>query len=245
MRRHTKRGSATVNAGVQRPLLTDPLAWQGTLRRYSFYLFPAQCLICRRYVVGDCELCDRCFDRLPRHAEPFYQITRPAAMTVFAPFRYEKPVNQWILKLKFPPYHRHLGWLLGQLLVAEIEHHQLALPTALLPIPLHINRLRARGFNQSQEIANSASYYLQRPVLSANYLQRVKDTEHNSRLLDADSRAENLKDAFQLRRPLPLSLALIDDVFTTGVTFRSVLQAVRDQDDPCVLTAWAIARSRG
>jgi predicted amidophosphoribosyltransferase len=68
---------------------------------------------------------------------------------------------------------------------------------AIVPVPLHWTRLRARGFNQSEQIANEVGRRLNRPVL-ANVLKRVKKTLDQTGL-SAQARIENMKGAFKIR----------------------------------------------
>ena len=91
-------------------------------------------------------------------------------------------------------------------------------PDALIPIPLHGSRLRKRGFNQAQLLAERLGERTGIPV-NAALLFRVKKTSPQKELNDAQRR-ENLKNAFQVREnEVRLKkIVLIDDIYTTGAT---------------------------
>lgn len=99
----------------------------------------------------------------------------------------------------------------------------------ILPVPLHPNRLKERGFNQAEEIVKgirSSNKNLQySPVLI-----RVKDTPHQTDL-NKMQRQENIKDAFQVNDPSLIknkNLLVIDDVYTTGSTLDACSKTLKE-----------------
>ncbi len=228
MNLHSNRRSLRVNA---------------LLREWSFWLFPPRCLDCGTVSPEPRDLCNDCFGRLARQAETLYAHPSLSDAPIFAPFRYQEPISQWIQHFKYPPHQLSLGDLLADLLVQEIQKYELPRPTAILPIPSHRHRLRERGFDQCRELARGMSRRLGIPVLPPRTLVRVKNTLHNANLSDWEARTDNLRDAFQLLSPLPASVALLDDVFTTGATFAAAVDAIRSVDEAVNLQLWAIARA--
>lgn len=90
----------------------------------------------------------------------------------------------------------------------------------IVPIPLHPARLRERGYNQSLLLARETAFNSGITLLDC--LQRKKNTKSQTKL-DYILRTENIKDAYQLKENLAVSLEdkrviLIDDVITTGAT---------------------------
>jgi ComF family protein len=87
---------------------------------------------------------------------------------------------------------------------------------AIVPVPLHQRRQRARGYNQSEILARELSALSGLPVLLA--LERVRDTRSQVDL-DRATRAVNLNGAFVATMDLQdRSIVLVDDVVTTGAT---------------------------
>ena len=104
----------------------------------------------------------------------------------------------------------------------------------ILPVPLHKKRLRERGFNQAQLIAERLSFWLSKlfgivlPVDSA-YLLRTENTKPQ-RILDVSARAQNVKKAFGITAPQRNynSVILIDDIFTSGATLNACAKTLKE-----------------
>lgn len=120
---------------------------------------------------------------------------------------------------------------LGKLLSRTLESLRASVDNArtiLVPIPLHHKRLRERGFNQSDLIAQYVAEKLTAP-LRKDILIRSRQTEQQAKL-SLKQREENVIGAFSAN-PSPLlrsyTIILIDDVVTTGATMREAAQALR------------------
>ena len=89
---------------------------------------------------------------------------------------------------------------------------------ALVPVPLHKSRLKKRGYNQAQVLAEELSARTGIPM-RADLIERVKKTTP-MKDLSAAERQNNLKKAFKIRRnDVKLSIIIIiDDIYTTGST---------------------------
>ncbi len=102
-------------------------------------------------------------------------------------------------------------------------------PDIIIPVPLHIKRLKERGFNQSLLIAKEAAKALRIP-LDYRGLKRVRDTGAQVGL-GRTGRAENIKGAFKTVRPKEYdgkTVLLIDDVYTTGATARECATVLKN-----------------
>ena len=115
---------------------------------------------------------------------------------------------------------------------------------AIVPVPLHRNRLKQRGYNQSELIA--AHLCRHSPgieLLSA--LMRVKDTPSFS-MLGAQERRSQIKKAFQMLPEVSVKkkrILLIDDVVTTGATSNECARVLRRAGAKTVdVIAVAVAR---
>jgi ComF family protein len=99
----------------------------------------------------------------------------------------------------------------------------------ILPIPLHPIRLRERGFNQSQLIAEILNEAHNIPIL-ANTLSRIRPTNPQS-LLGQKERWTNMEGAFRMKNNFSInnnSILLIDDLLTTGATASAAAQALKE-----------------
>ena len=114
----------------------------------------------------------------------------------------------------------------------------------ILPVPLHRNRQRQRGYNQSQLLAEDLAKLMRVPLGGKNCV-RVRDTQPQTGLRGS-ARRKNVRGAFAVPRPERVkgaSILLIDDVLTTGATLDACAKALRQAGAEQV-RALTLARAR-
>jgi ComF family protein len=92
---------------------------------------------------------------------------------------------------------------------------------ALIPVPLHSEKEKERGFNQAQILARELARRKQLPLFEGQ-LVKVKRTIPQTSL-EAKERKKNLKGAFEVKNREKIEgkiVLLVDDVFTTGSTLQ-------------------------
>lgn len=216
-------------------------------------------MLCDAVGMRDRGICQGCFDDLPWNRDACHgcalplpnlisgdtlcgkcQKSHPPFDRTIAPLKYEREVASLISGFKFRNRLEY-GKLLTQILAGFLAEHIDHRPELLLPVPLHKNRLRERGYNQSLEIAHLLSKRFGIPI-DFQSLQRHRDTEHQSELNYTDRR-KNIKNAFTLTQPLNIkSVALIDDVITTGETITEISLLLKREGVQQV-NIWALART--
>ena len=99
---------------------------------------------------------------------------------------------------------------------------------AVIPIPLHRNRKRQRGYNQAELIARELGRLLEVPVRS-DVLLRTVNTRPQKELNDKE-RKNNLKKAFKIaENGVQLDcVLLVDDIYTTGSTMDGAAQMLKE-----------------
>jgi len=98
----------------------------------------------------------------------------------------------------------------------------------VMPVPLHVKRLRERGFNQSLLLARHISSAL-KCELDFLSLRRVKHTRPQAGLKSSERR-KNVRSAFQALKPAAVKgrfIVLVDDVATTGNTLNECARVLR------------------
>ncbi len=151
-------------------------------------------------------------------------------------FEYQSPINQLITQLKFHN-QLHLAYWFGRWFC---QRYRGELPQAILPVPLHVQRLRERGFNQALEIAKPIARYFKLPLIKTAVVRHKLTTPQTT--LSKSQRQTNLHQAFRLKHPLSFHhIAILDDVITTGATIQSLIHCLK-QSSIERIDVWAIAR---
>jgi ComF family protein len=161
---------------------------------------------------------------------PACQWRPPPFERVEAPWTYDFPLDAAIKRFKHQG-DRPLGRLLAERLSAFLAYRlddDLPRPSQLLPVPMSPRRLRARGFNQAQLLAQWLSRGLAIPV-GSNILVRTRETP-SQQGLDLAARQQNLQGAFGLAPGAMVTdkhVAIVDDVMTTGATAQALAKVLK------------------
>lgn len=191
-----------------------------------------RCAHCALQVPAGARICGAC-------------LTQPPAFDrAFAALDYGHPWSNLITQFKF-----HAGLdlapALASLLAATQAARETPLPSLLLPAPLSTQRLRERGYNQAWEITRRVARTLGL-ACDARLLLRITDSPHQL-ALPLEKRAANVRGAFAVE-PLRLpelqgrTVAVIDDVMTTGATMAEMARVLK-QAGATQVEAWALART--
>jgi ComF family protein len=191
------------------------------------------------------DLCDVCATFLPVVDESGRSGWEPGAhggatvLRTLCLFKYQTPVDHFIRALKFRGERVHAR-VLGELMARARLQLGVELPACIVPMPLHASRLRQRGFNQAQEIARFAAESLGIPVASRVLTRKLATKEQSG--LSLEARRLNVRGAFEVTGRVPAgTIALLDDVLTTGSTAMEAVEALR-QGGAKVVELWAVAR---
>lgn len=171
-------------------------------------LTPTRCAQCALPLSSDQSTCPDCARQ------------RPNFDATYAVWAYDFPIDRLIRDFKYG-HHLYLGGFFAEHLAHAVEAGLMASgqvrPELIVPMPLHPNRLRTRGFNQAAEIARHLAKELDIPC-AFDTLIRVHDTPPQAGL-HRDERWRNLVGAFACPKPLTVKrVLLVDDVLTTGAS---------------------------
>lgn len=182
----------------------------------------SNCPLCQRS--SNSEFCPSCIKQLQKCQlnDPF--LLPQEQMPVFAWGSYGGILKRAIAVLKYnncPEVARPLGRWLGEY---WLQKPLLSTKNLIVvPIPLHPNKQKTRGFNQAELIAKSFCETTGFK-LKARGLRRVRETQAQH-LLSLKERETNALDAFELGQELQrhsdITVLLLDDIYTTGATARS------------------------
>ena len=182
-------------------------------------------------------ICQPCHDDLPwKMGDPM-----DLGFPVQTALDYLWPVNTIVSALKYQS-RLHVRTVLAHALL------QLPRPDvdALLPVPVSTERLRDRGFDQVDLVAQVVSEHWQLPI----WRGVGREERQRQQTLNRSARMTNLQGAFYLQpnalRPAtgadaPLKLLLLDDVLTTGATLKNLADCLVIHCPDMELSAYVVA----
>lgn len=226
------------------------LDWRSIIKQ----LLPAQpCVLCGSMSHAGlwCEACERALPYLPAQlcrscALPIptgslcghcishpHRFTRCSALCAYA-----YPWDKLIQRLKFGA-DLALADAFAIRLADRLEHS--LCPDLIIPMPLHPNRLRERGYNQSVLLAQRLAR-LTGVAVAPLACRRIRDTAIQS-TLPYKQRRKNMRNAFVCDVDLAgKRVALVDDVLTSGASLDALADAVLKRGAADV-AAWVVART--
>lgn len=221
--------------------------------RFAQWIFGGTCLLCRGAATQGllCAACDADLPRLDRALCPRCAVPSAAGAlcgrclahpprfdATVAALAYRFPADVLVHSLKFRG-ELALAALLGHLLVERIAPGPQV--HFILPVPLAARRLRERGYNQALEIARYVASATG-ARLAPEACERSRDTPAQIGLPWAE-RATNVRGAFRVPRPLDgATIAVLDDVMTTGATLDEIAGVLKDSGAARVVN-WVVART--
>lgn len=201
-------------------------------------VFPRACLHCgvelsqaERFYCFRCEFSAGFNRDYTLHFNPMTEALYgriPVAEAHFLFYFYRHTVVQSILhELKYrnnPDLGRYLGRIHGRLLIENGQYRPKE-DTVIIPVPLHKNKLRKRGYNQAEEYARGLSEVLKIPVNTTALVRRkyAESLTRRGRLL----RWITLQEVYRLERSNEVArkhCILVDDICTTGATLERCYQ---------------------
>lgn len=210
-------------------------------------LFPPICILCERHLNnGEKEksICTMCLKSIPvavvltcpvcgaRLADNKKTCHKDSGYRLAASSSYNNDqVKKLIWRLK---YEKKSAAAKPLALILETHLRNLALNISdyhILPVPLHKNRERERGFNQAALIAEHLSKKISLPVIKGGFI-RTKDTEPQAESKNFEAREKNVLGSFQITNPEFIkgkNIILLDDVFTSGSTMNEAVEALKTE----------------
>ena len=215
--------------------------------------FPKRCVGCNK---AGSFLCSGCLESLLRLLPPLCpRCGRPQASGIVcpscrqlqsevdgmrSPFRFDEVMRKAIHQLKY--YNlKAISFCLAELLADYLQSNPLP-GEALVPVPLHPQRLRERGYNQSSLLTRELGKLVNLPVIE-DCLVRIKEAKPQVKASSVRERRENVIGAFTCRddKVSDKQIILIDDVCTSGATLESCATALKNGG---AISIWGLTLAR-
>lgn len=155
-----------------------------------------------------------------------------------AAYAYEGPMRRALAALKYTGVSRLAPILASHAVAALAAVTAISGPATLVPVPVHADRLRERGYNQAALLAEALGRAAQFPVESPLARSRPTTKQHR---LNRTARLHNLRGAFRVTDQVPATIVLVDDIITTTATLEACASVLRVAGAEAVY-GFAIAR---
>lgn len=192
------------------------------------FLFPSHCPSCQAYTEKLGQWCPDCLTNIIRCENLSYDADiREYISPIIAIGKYDKGLKDLIHELKYHKQFMSLAYfppLFGKL----DQEWDFSSYDMIIPVPLHQNKLKQRGFNQVEKIFNP--WIKQHHFHYSDILERTRITKSQYQL-HPNERRLNLADAFALKSGTSVNnckCLLIDDIFTTGSTLKNCAMVLRE-----------------
>lgn len=205
--------------------------------------FPRYCVICgKRLSVNEECLCVKCLSSLPRtmmHRKKDNEVEKNfwgrfpiEKASAFLYYAKGGDVRKLLYDLKYYGGWR-TGIFMGKCMAAELSSSSFFEGVdAIIPIPLHPKRLRKRGYNQSEMLAEGISTVTGIPVWT-DVLERNQFTETQTHKNQYE-RWMNVNEVFVCSNSQKLGrkhILIVDDVLTTGATLIACADVLKEVPD--------------
>lgn len=196
-------------------------------------IYPRHCVACESSLYKHEEqVCNYCFINLPKtnfHESDknlvdilFYGRTPVKFASSFYLFTKKGGIQKILHSIKYKQ-NKKLAVLVGQWFANDLKNEPL-INTAdfIVPVPLHSKKMKARGFNQSEEFGKGLANGLKVP-LNTSVLMRLGFTDTQTKKSKYE-RWENVEDKFELTNVEEFRnkhIIIVDDVITTGATIEA------------------------
>lgn len=143
---------------------------------------------------------------------------------------YEEPISDSLAKFKYAGKRQYATYYAKEIVKKHGRNFFDLGIEALIPVPIHKEKLKKRGYNQAKILATELGRLLDIPV-DDGIIKRIVNTLPQKEL-DNKKREENLRNAFIYTGKIVeyKCVLLVDDIYTTGATIEACTRVLKEQN---------------
>lgn len=193
------------------------------LKLFLNIFIPVKCPICLKWIdiKEEKPVCKECLNKLRLEAK--HKAIKDT--DIFSIAVYEGEIQKLLHDFKYNK-NLYLGKFLSLILSENIDPERYSNFNLIIPVPLHKEKLKDRGFNQSEIFADAIGKKLNIPVSKNILVRKIKTLPQVN--MKKEEREKNVKDAFKCKKEIHRkNIILVDDVFTTGSTVKECIKELK------------------
>jgi len=211
----------------------------GIFHDFIGLFYPNLCVGCEKSLHrNEKHLCLNCLVQLPRTnnhqttdnaiEKRFYGKAEIEYASTFLYFEKEIVTQKLLHEIKYRG-KKELGEQMGALFGSQLANSRFSEIDVIVPVPLHPNRFKVRGYNQSEWIARGIAKTMNKPLVN-NVLKRAIENPTQTKK-SVYERWENTAGIFESENAHLIEnkhLLLVDDVLTTGATLEACVLPLKE-----------------
>ena len=212
------------------------------LNRALNFLFPPYCKICGKQ--GDFEICENCIKRIKRLEKyQHLKLENRSLDELIYFFKYENDIRKMILSYKFFNKY-YFGKVFAKIMLKNekfcgiLEFYDI-----IIPVPMHKSKIKERGYNQAELLAENLVKDYKALVYEKSILIKAVNNKKQSSLSEKE-RYSNIKNVFKVQNSDKIKekrIILVDDICTTSATLEECSKILKEAGAKYV-TAVVIAK---
>lgn len=206
---------------------------------FTQLFYPRLCVCCENVLAkGEEQICLDCRNKLAythlhevkgnSFEQRFYGRVKVEMATTFLYFEKGNLTQKILHGIKYRGF-KSLGESMGFQFGSELKGGRWKDIDLLVPVPLHPDKLKIRGYNQAECIADGIGKVLGKPIVTDVLYRKTANATQTKKT--AEERRENVKDIFAAHNMGKVEgkhIAIVDDVLTTGATLEACAKAFAD-----------------
>lgn len=188
--------------------------------------YPPKCMLCGRIMESsERALCGRCGMELPEYEGAARKL--PYFERCAAPFFYEPPIREAILRFKFRGMRAYADQF-AQWMAVSVRDKLPGTYDLISWVPCSRRRRQKRGFDQAELLAKALARVL--GMEAVRTLEKIRNNQAQSSTAGAAQRRANVVGVYRAYRPERFSgkrVLLVDDIITTGSTLSECGKVLR------------------
>ncbi|MCL2859708.1 MAG: ComF family protein [Oscillospiraceae bacterium] len=189
-------------------------------------VYPNVCGICGK--INKISICNKCNIKIKQYINPKLEKLENNKIGYMYLFKYDNILREKMILYKFHE-NSYLFKMFSEIVIKnELANNFLKQYDIIIPVPIHKNRKKSRGYNQSELIAKELAKNLKIQITTNTLIKQKNNISQST--LNKIERIQNVKNVYALKNDRILKnkkVLIFDDIYTTGSTVSECIKTVK------------------